>query len=170
MKQFKSIIIGLFFCAIFACNSPQNSKEYEMKSLTFVAEGPLFEGANTAQCELINPLNEISKSLGIESDKIQSIELISANINAPNDSSNLNLYDAFTLSFMADNSGMIKAGVANPVPENSKTISLQTAQKNNNLLDLFKNEKLIMIIDANIKNDLDENITLLSNLTLKITY
>lgn len=168
--MFKKIpfIVTVITLLSFSCSPKTESLKLELKQLKLFSEGPLFEGANTAQYDLNKPLEEFLKTNNITKDKIHSITLKNAEITAINDTMNLDLFQSFTLQIVTEKTDMIKLAMKNPVEKGSKQSTLQVAEIQEELMKAFEQDKVTLVLDTNISSDSDVNLELISNLIFEI--
>lgn len=161
-------IVAILTLFSFSCSTKTDSLNLELKELKLFSEGPLFEGANTAQYELSKPLEEFLKNNNITKDKIHSITLKKAEIKAVNDTSNLDLFQSFTLQIVTEKTDMIKLAMKNPVEKGVKQSQLQVAEIQEELMKAFEQEKVTIVLDTNISSDSESNLELIGNLLFEI--
>lgn len=142
---------------------------FTIDSVQLKAEGPLFEGPNTAQCDIKDALSAFVKEKELEMDKIQSVKLTGVTLTLP-DSLNFDIYTNLTLQFASEKTDMFKAAVINPVPQGKNTLTLTVAQEQENLLDLLKQENFTVVADVNVAKDTSMNILMNANLNFTIDY
>lgn len=133
------------------------------------AEGPLYEGANTAQGEILNQLNAFAKDNNIAIGDIKSAQLKSLTISAT-DSNDLSVYTGFNVQFASDKIDMIQAAAANKIEPGSKSIDCTLASQYEGLLDVLKEEKFVLVTDASVASDTSMNINLIGKMQIEIKY
>lgn len=142
------------------------TKKYAIENIDISVEGPLFDGPNTMQATHSIDLSKIEP--GLLPEHIQEVKMTRATV-ATSDSAAFNNVRNFVLQFTAADAKMQKAGVLNPVPKNASTVEL-TPSAEADLLDNFKQQELIIILDADLEGDRDENLTYTGNFEFEITY
>lgn len=157
------VILALFFLA--SC-SEGTKKIYTIEGVELVAEGPLFDGPNTLQASHIIDFNKIES--GVKAEQIESVKLVKATVSTT-DSAAFNSVRNFVLQFTSTDAKMQKAGVLNPVPKNTSTVELTPAAEAE-LTDNFKQKEIIIILDADLEGDRDDNLTYTGNFEFEITY
>jgi hypothetical protein len=158
-------ILFLALATMISCSDGIKSK-YTIENIELTAEGPLFDGPNTLQATHTINLNRIEE--GMKAEHIQSVKLTKASVSTA-DSSAFNTIRNFVLQFTSADAKMQKAGVLNPVPKNTNTIELTTAAEAE-LADNFKQNEIIIILDADLEGDRDENLSYTGNFEFEITY
>jgi len=163
MKKIFYLLIALLGLA--SC-SDGIKKSYTIESIELTAEGPLFDGPNTLQASHSIDLNSIEN--GLTAEQIESVKLTKATVTTT-DSSAFNLVRNFVLQFTSSDAKMQKAGVLNPIPKNSATVEL-TAAAEAELADNFKPSEMIIILDADLEGEREDNLTYTGNFEFEITY
>jgi len=162
----KKILLFILTVAILTSCSEGITKKYVIENIDITVEGPLFDGPNTMQATHGIDLSQIET--GLLSEQIQAVKMTKATITTA-DSAAFNSVRNFVLQFTAADAKMQKAGVLNPVPQNSSTVEL-TPSAEAELLDNFKQQELIIILDADLEGDRDENLTYTGTFEFEITY
>lgn len=155
-------------CALIALISCSEgiTKKYTIENIDVAVEGPLFDGPNTLQATHSIDLTKIEA--GLLPEHIQEVKMTKASVSTT-DSSAFNSIRNFVLQFTSSDAKMQKAGVLNPVPENSSTVELIPSAEAE-LTDNFKQKEIIIILDADLEGDRDENLTYTGNFEFEITY
>jgi hypothetical protein len=163
MKQIFTLL-----CVVVALASCKQSvtKTYSIKDIVIAAEGPLFDGPNTMQANHIIDLSQIEP--GLTAEHIQSVKLSKASFHTT-DSVGFDNIRNFVLQLTSADAKMVKAGVLNPVPKNSKMVQLLPAAENE-LSDNFKQKEMFIILDADLEGDLESNLSYTGELEFEITY
>jgi hypothetical protein len=125
-------------------------------------EGPLFEGPNSAS---ITHKLDLS-SIGISAEKINHVHLTKVRIYLP-DSSNFNLFGDFKFQLTADEASMVECAQLNPVPSEISSVELKTSSEAD-LKDFFKLSEFVILMDANLKEDFNDNINFKADIEFKI--
>ncbi len=157
-------LLSLFFSA---CSSSTETKVFNIQNIQISAEGPLFEGSNTAQLELNNPLQAYLTTEKIDIKNIKSAKLKSIQIDNA-DSSNFNMFQSLTLQLTSEKTPMLNLGVLNPIPADVKSINLNVANIQEDLVDILKQKSLFVVADALIKADTSANIKMNCNLEFEL--
>jgi hypothetical protein len=162
----KNIFLLFLAVAIFASCSEGITKNYTIDNIDVTVEGPLFDGPNTMQATHSIDLSTIEA--GLLPEHIQSVKLTKASVTTA-DSAAFNGVRNFVLQFTSADAKMQKAGVLNPVPQNTSPVELTPAAEAE-LTDNFKQKELIIILDADLEGDRDESLTYTGNFEFEITY
>lgn len=143
--------------------------EFNPAPIALTAEGPLFEGSNTAQGVLDgSELEAILGKSGYSAAAIKSARLVSARIFAENDTLTLDDISEITLQLAAPEADMQKVAVLNPVPAAQNSAELQVAAEQEQIAALLQQPALTCVADINLKKDLDANLTLKCELVFEL--
>lgn len=160
MKNISLILLIVF--GLFSCGK-QTENVIELKNITLSAEGPYFEGPNTFQ----SAVKDVLKNNNINPEKVENVLLTSATIFLP-DSIEEGVIQDLSLQMVSNNSDMKKVAFINPLPSNQKEIALTLATEQDGLNKIFKSDDFIMLLDANLKKDMETSLNFKANLTFKI--
>jgi hypothetical protein len=160
MKKISLIVLVVF--GLFSCGK-QTENVIELKNITLEAEGPYFEGPNTFQ----SAVKDVLKNNNINPEKVENVLLTSATIFLP-DSIEEGVIQDLSLQMVSNNSDMKKVAFINPLPSNQKEIALTLATEQDGLNKIFKSDDFIMLLDANLKKDMETSLNYKANLTFKI--
>jgi len=158
----KTYLILLIVFGLFSCGK-QTENVIELKNITLEAEGPYFEGPNTFQ----SAVKDVLKNNNINPEKVENVLLTSATIFLP-DSIEEDVIQDLSLQMVSNNSDMKKVAFINPLPSNQKEIALTLATEQDGLNKIFKSDDFIMLLDANLKKDMETSLNFKANLTFKI--
>jgi hypothetical protein len=158
----KTYLILLIVFGLFSCGK-QTENVIELKNITLEAEGPYFEGPNTFQ----SAVKDVLKNNNINPEKVENVLLTSATIFLP-DSIEDGVIQDLSLQMVSNNSDMKKVAFINPLPSNQKEIALTLATEQDGLNKIFKSDDFIMLLDANLKKDIETSLNFKANLTFKI--
>ena len=159
------LFVSLAIVALASC-SDGVKKRYTIENIELLAEGPLFDGPNTLQATHAIDLSTIES--GLTAENIQMVKLTKASVSTT-DSAAFNSIRNFVLQFTSADAKMQKAGVLNPVPKSTATVELTPAAEAE-LADNFKQKEMIIILDADLEGDRDDNLTYTGNFEFEITY
>lgn len=160
MKNISLILLVVF--GLFSCGK-QTENVIELKNITLSAEGPYFEGPNTFQ----SAVKDVLKNNNINPEKVENVLLTSATIFLP-DSIEEDVIQDLSLQMVSNNSDMKKVAFINPLPSNQKEIALTLATEQDGVNKIFSSEDFIMLLDANLKKDVETSLSFKANLTFKI--
>lgn len=163
--------LGVVFLLIYlsACQPKENSKTIVIDNIAINAEGPLYEGANLSQGEVQNALNAFAKENGITVDAVKSVQLKSLTISAT-DSNSLDAFTSLNLQFASDQTAMVQAAAVNKIEPGTKSINATIASQQEGLLELLKQDKFILVVDATVAKDTSMNINLQGKMEIEIKY
>jgi hypothetical protein len=157
---------ALFF--VMGCNTPSKTSTYTLRAVAFESAGPYFEGANTFTFSHTVDPSLLTDSAGFSKEHIASVRLVSAEI-SPAPGQYLDLFRSFSLALMGNASESLTAGVLNPIPTNAGQAQLGVSSESN-LKAFFSEGTFYLVLDADLKADQEETITLLGNLVFEITF
>ena len=158
----KIYLIALFAFGLFSCGK-QTENVIEVKDVMLEAEGPYFEGPNTFQSVIKATL----KNNNINPEQVEGVTLTSATITLP-DSIEEGAIQDLSLQLVSNHSDMMKVGFINPLPSNQKEITLTVASEQDGLNKIFSSDDFILLLDANLKKDMEATLNFKANLTFKI--
>ncbi len=158
------LIIGITSCS----NEANNHKDFIIES-TLIASGPLFEGSNTCQADMTAELMKFMEENKIKKEDLVDIKLTSCTI-LSDQLTDFNLIESISLQLMSDNSPMQTVAVINPIEENSKELSLKIADIQEEITPILLDDNLLIIADAILKEDLDDDLELSCKLVFSINY
>ncbi|MEO0899836.1 MAG: hypothetical protein AAFY71_25715 [Bacteroidota bacterium] len=138
--------IGLLLSVIALLSScgEETVSNYPVKDQSFVMEGPLFQGPNTAQASFPPAVEGEGKLTGAK--------LTSAVLTVP-EGQNFDAFSDVVLQLVTSSSDMVQVGVLNPVPKGQSSLTLQVS-KEADLTELLSSEECVWVIDANIPVDM----------------
>jgi hypothetical protein len=160
MKKIYLIVLVVF--GLFSCGK-KTENVIEVKDVVLEAEGPYFEGPNTFQ----SVIKGILKNNNINPEQVEGVVLTSAIITLPEGIEEGAIQD-LSLQLVSNNSDMMKVGFKNPLPSIQKEINLTLATEQDGLNKIFSNDDFIILLDANLKKDMEATLNFKANLTFKI--
>lgn len=170
MKLLRLPIVCLGFLAMMiSCAQEANTKKEFTISTVLTASGPCFEGSNTCQAEISANIADFIKENEIKKEDIVDITLTSASATLEG-SDNLNLLESISLQVSSDNFPMQNVGFANDIKAGLKSVDLKVADLQEELKSILFEEKSYIIADANIREDLDDDLNLGMELVFSINY
>jgi hypothetical protein len=156
-----SLLVGIISVGLLSSCGQDTVSKYPVNNQSFVMEGPLFEGPNTAQASF-SPAMEAQGEL-------TGATLTSAVLNAP-EGGNFDAFDGIVLQLVTSTSDMIQVGVLNPVPKGQSSLTLQVSNESD-LSELLSSEECIWVIDANIPTDMmDTTLTFTGDFLFDVTH
>ncbi|MFN4081895.1 MAG: hypothetical protein ACK4NS_13435 [Saprospiraceae bacterium] len=167
-KLFTPTLLVLAAASIWlaACAS-KRTVEYTIADVDLIAEGPLFEGANTAQATHSFDPDKLKDLLGAYPGQIVAVRLVAAELSLP-DTLNFDIANEITLQLAADNAPMQKVAVLNPVPKGARSVALQAAAAQKGVDRLFKQSAMYLVADINLNADHDNDLALRGNFKFEI--
>lgn len=141
-------------------------KNYKVTGAILRAEGPLYDGPNTLQAN--HQLNLQSIDPNITPENIESVILKRATVQTA-DSLGFNRVRNFVFQITSSDAKMLKVAALNPVPKGRNEVELSPAVEAD-LSDNFGQSEIILILDADIEGDWEENLEYSGNFEFEITY
>lgn len=155
--------------ALASCGGGGEVLNFKPAVVTLTAEGPLFEGSNTAQGILMrDALDEVLAQSGHAGAQIASARVTAVRILADSDAATLENISAITLQLAAPGVDMQQVAVLNPVPEGQSSVTLQVAAEQEKIGKLLQQPALTLVADVNLRADTDDNLTLRCELEFEI--
>jgi hypothetical protein len=158
----KIYLIAFIAFGLFSCGK-KTENVIEVKDVVLEAEGPYFEGPNTFQ----SVIKGILKNNNINPEQVEGVALTSATITLPDGIEEGAIQD-LSLQMVSNNSDMMKVAFVNPLPSNQKVVALTTAAEQDGLNKIFSTDDFIILLDANLKKDMEATLNFKANLTFKI--
>jgi hypothetical protein len=164
-------ILVVLVCSMFlmqACNK-SNTSVLKIDSIPVSAEGPYFVGPNTFQGEIQNQLEAFAKENGITVDQLKSAKLTQFSLRV-SDSLNFDKMSSIKMQMVSEQTDMIEAASANSIEKGKLSINFAVSNAENDYLELLKQNMFTLVVDANMKEDIDNDIAMLANLEFEIKY
>jgi len=146
-----------------ACGGPTESVERQTDNLLLTAEGPLYDGSNTATYTWPVDLNALLGE-GYTAADIAKARITGIRITAVNPD-NLSLINDITFQLAGSGVAMQKVGFLNPLPVDANTIELVLAEDQNKLEAFFSLKEITLVADLNLLEEFDDNLELHAQLT-----
>ncbi|HLP31870.1 MAG TPA: hypothetical protein VK202_00260 [Bacteroidia bacterium] len=153
--------------SIQSCSGPSVKEELTISEVLITAEGPLFEGANTLQGEVPSALTTWLSSKGKTLDDVEQALVKKVTVFSLPDSLHT-VVKSLVIQLAADNGNMVKAAVLNPLPEGTKSYSLQVAE-GADVLSLLKQNTFFVVGDAELASDREQALSMKAELVFEIT-
>ncbi len=160
MKNVYLIVLVVF--GLFSCGK-QTENVIELKDVVLEAEGPYFEGPNTFQLAV----KDVLKNNNINPEQLEDVILQSATITLP-DSIESDVIQDLSLQMVSNNSDMKKIAFVNPLPLNQKEVALTIANEQDGLNKIVHSDDFIILLDVNLRKDMEATFNFKANLTFKI--
>ncbi|MEQ8706358.1 MAG: hypothetical protein RIC19_20675 [Phaeodactylibacter sp.] len=154
-------LLGVIGVVLLSSCGQETVSSHSVNDQSFVMEGPLFQGPNTAQASFSPAMNAEGK--------LTSATLNSAVLKAP-EGQNFDAFSDVVLQLVTSSSDMIQVGVLNPVPKGQSSLTLQVSNEAD-LSELLSSEECVWVIDANIPVDMmDTTITFSGDFTFDVIH
>lgn len=141
-------------------------KTYNITDTILRVEGPVYDGPNTLQA--IHRINLRTIDPELTAEKIESVILKRAVIRTE-DSLGFDRVRNFVLQVTSENAKMQKAAALNPVAKGKYEVELSPAV-DAELAENFWQPEVILILDADIQGDWEDNIEYSGSFEFDITY
>lgn len=170
-KLFLTTLVLIYGVTFIGCNSEKNNKTIVLKNIEFVLEGPLYSGSNPAQYKYEVDLKSILGADYKQGATINSAALTSAQIQSADSNANFNKINSFVLSLASDNKDvkMQELALLNPILANSKVADLKPSAEAN-AKGFLKEKHFYIVLDADLKEDIEDTLKFIANLTFIVNY
>ncbi|MCH7410025.1 hypothetical protein MM239_11520 [Belliella sp. DSM 111904] len=144
LSQSYLVLFTLF--VIVSCGPQLQTEQIETPLLTLKAEGPLFEGANsaTATWEL-----DLGKILGSLEGSVKEAKVISVEVELLN-TEDLPALEKMVLEVTSKNTSMTRVGLFEGKMESGQVFALSIANKQENLANAFQDGKMTFVGDFDL--------------------
>lgn len=170
----------LVFCAIAlpllllnSCGKGSKRQIITLSDVEFSYEGPLYEGPNPAQYAWKVDLKTLLKEQYQEGMKIKGAKLLTAEIHEDEceDCYGFDAVKSLVLSFATNNKDVPMQAVAllNPIAAGKKVQALNISGEAD-LTDYLNESDVYIVLDSDLKQDIDDNMTLKSTITLELSF
>lgn len=149
-------LLALLLVAV-ACGKTEKV-DYKADEITLTAEGPLYDGSNTATATWKADMADI-----LGEGKLADARLTAVTITAA-EPADLALISDITLQFAGKNVAMQKVAFLNPLPDGANSVTLQVADDQKGLADFFALDEITVVADLNLKGEYEGNMTLKAKL------
>ncbi|MDP2187451.1 MAG: hypothetical protein Q8J69_02095 [Sphingobacteriaceae bacterium] len=160
-KTYFAYVLLLLVAA--ACGGPTESVERQTDTLLLTAEGPLYDGSNTATytwpVDLNTLLGEGYTAADIAKARITGIRITAVNPD------NLSLINDITFQLAGSGVAMQKVGFLNPLPANANSVDLVLADEQKGLEAFFGLKEITLVADLNLIQEFEDNLELHAQLT-----
>lgn len=134
------------------------TKEVTTEALVLTAEGPLYDGSNTAtftwKPDLVAMLGEGYTAADIKSARITAVQFGAV------DGAAQDLMSDVTFQLAASGVAMQKVAFINPLPTGQNLVALQVAENQKGLGDFFKRDEITLVADVNLTEEWDADLAL----------
>lgn len=171
MKNVSLVLFALVALFFGGCKSDEKNQSITLNKIEFALEGPLYSGSNPAQHTFKVDLKSLMGDKYQEGAKIKLASLKTAKIYSLDSTTSFENINSFVLSLASDNKDvkMKELALLNPVPAGSKSAELKpsataTAEE------FFGESQFYIVLDADLKNDVDGNLTFAADLVFEVSY
>lgn len=141
---------------------------YESGPIQLSAEGPLFEGTNTAQGSWQPGMAEFLKENGATLDQLREARVLSVVLSASDDVGLRGIKSA-SVMLASEASDMQQVAVLNPFPQDQDSAELTIASEQKGLAGHLRQEQVTVVADLDIDADSDEDRHVIGSFTIELT-
>ena len=156
-----------------SCGKGSKTQVVNLNDLEFNFEGPLYEGPNTAQYAWKVDLKSLLKDQHTEGMKIKGAKLLVAEISEEDceDCYGFDEIKSLVLSFASNNKdiSMQEVALLNPIAADKNLQNLNVSGEAE-LTDFLNESDVYIVLDANVTEDIEDNLTLKANITLELSF
>lgn len=157
-----SALIALLLLA--GCGATE-TKEVTTELLVLTAEGPLYDGSNTATLmwkpDLAALLGE-----GITAADIQSARITAVQFGAVDEAAQ-GLISDVTFQLAGSGVAMQKVAFMNPMPSGQNLVALQVAEDQKGLSDFFALDEITLVADVNLTEEWEDDLALSAQINIQ---
>jgi hypothetical protein len=166
-NQFSYLCLLFTTVTLLSCGT---TSEYTLviNDVSMTAEGPLFEGVNTATGSWTVDISEFLNEHNASLDDIKSARLLNAAL-VMEDSINFDILSEVTFLMAGDNTEMRKVALLNPVPFGQTSIALSIAEEQKQVAAFFKESAITFVADVNIIQDTFIDLKMKGNFTFELS-
>ncbi len=167
-----TVIFGLSLLLFISCSKGSKVKTTELSDVVFEFEGPLFEGTNTAQYLYSVNIKELLNDDISEENAIKSATLKSATISMEECENcyGFETIKSLVLSMVSDGEiPMKEIALLNPVNAKNNSQALKLAEELE-IGEFFNTDKIYWVLDADITEEIDDNISMIGNFKIELRY
>lgn len=162
MKTTVFAVLAAFMLATTACSNTE-TLTFDSEEVTLIAEGPLYDGSNTASADWTADFS----AMGIDPTDIQAARVKSISISTA-DPADMALIQDITFQFAGKDVSMKQVGFLNPVPAASSTLTLQIADEQKDIAKFFQLPNMTWVSDVNLNAEKEDNLELKVRLSFEL--
>jgi hypothetical protein len=170
----------LIFCALAlpllllnSCGNGSKRQIITLSDVEFSYEGPLYEGPNPAQYAWKVDLKSLLKDQYQDGMKIKGAKLLTAEIRDEEceDCYGFDDIKSLVLSFATNNKDVPMQAVAllNPIAADKQVQALNISEEAD-LTDYLNESEVYIVLDSDLKQDIEANLTLKATITLELSF
>jgi len=156
------LLLGLSACA------PEETLRYGPVTVDLRAEGPLFEGPNTAQATVDPGIAAFLQVNGATPEQLRKATLVSARLSSQ-DSIGLANVGGMSLQVMSEGASAQELGVRNPLPPGATVAELELAHAQDGLAGHLRQTLVTWVADLQLKADEEDDRHIRAELTFELT-
>lgn len=159
MKKIMYLFAVVSLTALASCGKTE-TKTITSASVEMIEEYPM-EGSNT-----LTGVWQVDLA-GINIDKVKEAKVTAIKVNMVEPASSDQLAEII-MQLAASGTDMQRVGILNPVPVSNSSLEMAVASKQNNLLDLLKQEEITFVADINLKEDLTAELSVTATIEFEL--
>jgi hypothetical protein len=162
-------VIAVLGWLLAACGGPVEQYSLWIEDIELVAEYPLYEGANTATGVWVVSTEALTGIPGMSAKALKQVRVKGAVVRLA-DETNQGLIEEVTLQLTASATNMQKVAFISPIHGAATVFDLTVADNQKGLVELFKQEQVVLVADINIREDFEDDLRLLVSLELEVEF
>ncbi|MFZ9754547.1 MAG: hypothetical protein ACO3DK_00775 [Bacteroidia bacterium] len=153
MKKMMWVVAMALSIGLWSCSESGEHQDYTLDNVNFIVSGPIYEGSETAQYEIV--LDESLRG------KVVGAKLKSARIHA-SDSAGLSMLGSVAFSMVGNKADMGGMAVLNPVPSGSSEADLSVSAEADPTV-YFEEGRFYLVMELGINQDWDADLSVLGD-------
>jgi hypothetical protein len=141
---------------------------YESGPISLIAEGPLFEGTNTAQGTWNPGIAAFLEKHGTTPDRLREARVVGAMLSGTGEEGFRGIR-SISVMLASDASDMQQVAVLNPFPQEQGRAELTVADEQKGLVGHLQQETVTVVADLDIDADSDEDRHVIGSFTIELT-
>jgi hypothetical protein len=147
---------------------PRETLVYESGPIHLTAEGPLYEGSNTAQGSWEPQLEAFLRQQGSGLDRLREARVVRAQLSST-EGTGLQGIRSVSLMLASDAHDMEQVAVLNPLPPQQQQADLVTANEQKGLAGHLKQHAVTVVADLDLDEDSDHDRHVIGSFTIELT-
>lgn len=165
MKNFLTVVAYFAIFALVACGETVSTRFETTAAFTF--DGPLFEGPESAQISIKDPLSRFLNDNNIDRSRIKKVTLIAAAVTIQYEAADV-ISDA-GITFAGSSMDMSQVAVLNPFPKDQAKADLRVSD-DAKLAPFFRADDFIVLLDLGFAEDHDDDFRASARMSFEVTF
>lgn len=166
MRTLSTLLVAAIILS--ACNKPKLVEfSYDLSNVPLKLEAPVTPGPNSFQAEVVLNLDELFQANKADRSRIKDVTIENMELSMLG-GRNFNNFENLVVNFFSDKNNMTKLASLSPVPRESTVLKPESTEKAD-LHKYFSENKLFLIIDANITEMDTLGYEMMMNMKLKFS-